>query len=95
MIAFKIEEFVSGEIFKEEEFRDKIEAHDWSQYDNQVVLLHGCSKIFIPQWAYIIVAVRLSHWVRKLSFGEPRTQIPIYRKAPERAEEVVLTEEIR
>ena len=78
MELLKIEDFASGGIIREKEFRENIESHDWSQYDGKHVLIQGCSQILIPQWAYLIAAIRLSRHAKKVSFGEPHTKISIY-----------------
>ena len=78
MITFKVDEFAGEGILREKDFLKKMETHDWSQYDGKVVMIQGCSDIFIPQWPYLIAAVRLSQHAKKLTFGELRNQIPIH-----------------
>ena len=81
MLTFRIEDFADDGIIREESFRDKIKNHDWPQYEEQVVLMQGCSNIIIPQWALLMAAIQLSHHAKRVSFGEPKTQYLIYRKA--------------
>ena len=67
MVILKLDDFATRGILKEKEFREQIEAHDWRQYDGKVVMIQGCSKLFIPQWAYLIAALRLSRHAKKIS----------------------------
>lgn len=78
MLIFKIEDFATEGLIREKDFREKLQVHDWSQYDGKTVLLQGCSRIVIPQWAYLMTAIKLSQHVKKLSFGEPHNRIPVF-----------------
>ncbi|MGB0428342.1 MAG: DUF2480 family protein [Flavobacteriales bacterium] len=50
---------------------------DWSPYANQRVLLRGCSKKNIPAPIYTQAAFWLGKVVKKLSYGEACSQVPL------------------
>ncbi len=57
-------------ILKEKEFRDHIAKHDWTQYKDKYVALTCSSDAIIPTWAFMIVAVNLQVYARKVVFGD-------------------------
>lgn len=50
---------------------------DWSSYLNQRVLLRGCSSLPIPSSVYTEAAFYLGKVVKKLSYGEACSQVPL------------------
>jgi hypothetical protein len=70
-------DFVEGEIFREKDFRKKIEEADWKAYEGNTILIKGCSRIEIPTWAYMAVTAKLVQAGAKVTFGEFTQQIPI------------------
>lgn len=50
---------------------------DWSQFENKRVLLRGCSSKNIPSSVYTEAAFYLGKVVKKLSYGEACSQVPL------------------
>lgn len=43
-------------LLREKDFRAAMEAHDWEQYQDKVLLVSCSSDAIIPVWAYMLVA---------------------------------------
>ncbi len=56
-------------ILREKEFREKVDAHDWSQYQDGYVALACSSDAIIPGWAFMLVTSRLSPFAKKVIVG--------------------------
>ncbi|GMN07736.1 DUF2480 family protein [Croceitalea sp. MTPC5] len=56
-------------ILREKEFREKVDAHDWSQYQDGYVALTCSSDAIIPGWAFMLVTSRLSPFAKKVIVG--------------------------
>ena len=59
-----------GLILKEQEFRDKIKEHDWSQYQDKNIALHCSADAIIPVWAWMLMQVSLHPVARQVFFGK-------------------------
>lgn len=60
IVELDIKEFLfKGLIVKEEPFRESIEEHDWTQYDDQHVAIFCSEDAILPQWATMLVASKL------------------------------------
>ncbi len=81
LIEFDIQDFLWNGILKESVFREKLEAHDWSQYDNKKVIIKGCGSTPIPTWAYMVVTAYLVQHAEKVMYGEPCAAVPIFKRA--------------
>ncbi len=53
---------------------------DFSVYNDQRVILKGCSDLPIPPNAYLQAATLLSPHVKSLMFGEACSTVPVYKK---------------
>lgn len=62
-------------------FRKELSKIDWSFYENEKVVVKGCSKINIPTTIYVELTALLKPLVSSLMFGEPCSTVPIYKKA--------------
>jgi len=60
-------------IIKEKDFREFVNAHDWSQYNNTFVALTCSSDAIIPSWAYLLIATKLSPFAKKIVVGSLET----------------------
>lgn len=58
-----------GIILREKEFRTFIKDHQWEQYQDCYVAIHCSSEAIIPAWAYTLVSVHLSPFVKKTCAG--------------------------
>lgn len=58
-----------GLILREKDFRAFLKEHDWAQYQNAFVAVYCSADAIIPQWAYMLVAVHLQGFAKKVVFG--------------------------
>ncbi|MEO9513003.1 MAG: DUF2480 family protein [Flavobacteriaceae bacterium] len=58
-----------GVILREKEFRNHLEAYDWSAYNNAYVAIHCSSDAIVPGWAYMLVASKLNPFAKKVVTG--------------------------
>lgn len=70
-------DFTDGELFREKNFREKIETVNWKEYEGKTILIKGCSQIEVPTWAYMAVTARLVQAGAKVTFGEFTSPIPV------------------
>jgi hypothetical protein len=61
-------------------FAHLIAGIDPLQYQDQRVVIKGCSHTAIPQSAYIDITARLRPYVKSIMFGEPCSTVPVYKK---------------
>lgn len=53
---------------------------DMSQYENQRVVVKGCGERQVPEAAYVQIAQQLAKVARAVSFGEPCSMVPVFKK---------------
>jgi hypothetical protein len=58
-----------GFILKEKEFRDKVQSHDWSVYQDAFVAIHCSSDAIVPGWAFMLLTVKLAPYAKKTVQG--------------------------
>lgn len=64
------DQLFQGIALREKDFREFIAGHDWSNYADKHVAV-GCSEdAIIPTWAYMLLGVQLTPFVRTLVFGD-------------------------
>ena len=80
MKTILIDEFLNDGILIEKKFRNDINEFDWKKYQNQNVLIKGCSQTIIPTWAYLIIATKLVNYANNIYYGDIKSAIKIYRK---------------
>jgi hypothetical protein len=61
-------------------FTRAIEAEDWSQYEDAIVVIKGCGSKVVPANAYLLATQKLQGVARKLMYGEPCSSVPLWRK---------------
>lgn len=62
-------------------FTEKLAVFDTSPYENGLVMIKGCASKPVPQQAMGILAAKLIPVVRKLSYGEACSSVPLYSKS--------------
>lgn len=56
-------------ILKEEDFRQELENHDWSQYENGYLCVYCSSDAIISKWAYMLVAQHAAPFTKDVFKG--------------------------
>ncbi|MCF2495792.1 DUF2480 family protein [Dyadobacter chenhuakuii] len=59
-----------GMILKEEDFREFLKAHDWTQYEGKNVAVTCSEDAIVPTWAYMLLAVQLEPYANAIVFGD-------------------------
>ncbi len=59
-----------GLILKEKEFREKMEAHNWSQYEGGYLTVYCSTDAIIPKWAYMLVVQYANEFTEDVLFGK-------------------------
>ena len=75
-----LDDFLSDGILKENDFRDKIDLVDWSLYENQKVIIKGCTSVPVPTWSYLIIATQLAFYADQILYGEPCSAVSIFKR---------------
>lgn len=69
-IVFDIKEHLfQGLLLREKDFREMIKNADWSKYQDQHVAIICSSDAIVPTWAYMLLANKLSPYVKTVIFG--------------------------
>jgi protease II len=63
------EDLYEGVILKEQDFRDKVKEHDWSQYEGKHVAITCSEDAIVPTWAYMLLAASIGPYAEKVIFG--------------------------
>ena len=61
-------------------FAEQLAHMDFSPYQDGLVMIKGCSNKPVPEQALGILAAKLTPIVKKLSFGEACSSVPLYKK---------------
>lgn len=59
-----------GLVLREKEFRAKVKAHDWSEYQDAYVALTCSTDAIIPVWAYMLITTHLTPYAKKVVHGD-------------------------
>ncbi|MBP7821462.1 MAG: DUF2480 family protein [Saprospiraceae bacterium] len=66
----------------DEKFRQKMNEHEWSQYEGKRIVVKGCGDKSIPSSAYLDCTKRLiTHQAISIMYGEPCSTVPIYKNS--------------
>ena len=63
-------------------YRQVLDQLDYSQFEDKPVVIKGCSEIQIPEAVYVEATRRILPYAKKLSYGEPCSTVPIYKRPP-------------
>ncbi len=61
-------------------YKKTIEELDLSAYQDQMVVIKGCSDKDVPPAAYAFLTARLVPIVKSIMYGEPCSTVPIYKR---------------
>ena len=71
-MPFDLKNFLFMEmLLNEKDFRESLDQHDWSQYENRDVAVYCSTDAIVPMWAYMLVASKLSGIARSIISGTP------------------------
>jgi len=86
LVATKLEPFaekvVYGDLDALEQalFQDALAKVDPANYKDAKVVIKGCSKYPVPEYAYVEITRLLRPVVSSLMYGEPCSTVPLYKK---------------
>jgi hypothetical protein len=61
-------------------FQQAISKVDLEEYRNAKVVIKGCSKVPVPEYAYVEITRLLTPIVQSLMFGEPCSTVPLMKR---------------
>ena len=61
-------------------FASAIENEDWGQYRDKIVVIKGCGTGIVPESAYVQAMQKLMAVSRKVMYGEPCSNVPLWRR---------------
>jgi hypothetical protein len=50
-----------------------VKEHDWSQYQDQFVTVNCSADAIIPSWAFLLIAVAIQPFAKKVVYGSQET----------------------
>lgn len=68
------------EEFYKKALSDKLNKLDITQYENQLLVIKGCSDKPVPPATYVELTRLLQPVARSIMYGEPCSTVPIYKK---------------
>jgi hypothetical protein len=76
------DQLYEGLVLREKDFRDFIKNHNWAYYENKLVAVTCSTDAIVPTWAYMLLAVALQPFAKRVIFGSLRDlEIENYRDA--------------
>jgi hypothetical protein len=74
--------FVKGDLETLEKgiFQEVISTLNLEEYRDKKIVIKGCGKLPIPEFAHIELTRRLRPVVASLMFGEPCSTVPVYKR---------------
>lgn len=61
-------------------FIDNIKSIDYTEFQDQRVVVKGCGDIFIPENAFVHFTYKLTRVVKSIMYGEPCSTVPVYKR---------------
>lgn len=58
-----------GQILREKDFREKVEAINSEDYKNCYVYIYNSAEAIVPLWAYFLLTAKLTDVTKKIVFG--------------------------
>lgn len=69
------------ESLEEKMYYDALSRIDWQQFQDQKVVLKGCSKVAVPTAAYVEATRLMRPYATSIMFGEPCSTVPVFKKS--------------
>ena len=68
--VFDIKDWLFEEfVLREKDFREYVNQHDWSQYQDDFVALTCTSDAIVPAWAFMLLTMHLQPYSKKVVIG--------------------------
>lgn len=61
-------------------YQEIIDGLDFSIYQDLPVIIKGCSKLPIPEEAYVLATNKMCKYARSVMFGEACSAVPIFKR---------------
>lgn len=61
-------------------FAQALANEDWSRFKDRIVVVKGCGAAIVPESAYAGAMAKLMPVARKVMYGEPCSNVPIWRQ---------------
>ncbi len=69
-VLFDLKDFLfEGLILKEKDFREQLDKHSWTNYENCYVAIHNSAEAIVPALAFMLVASKLQPYAKKIVKG--------------------------
>jgi hypothetical protein len=79
MVEFDIKDWLfHGLILKEKDFRQALEEHDWTAYQDKLVAIHCSNDAIVPVWAYMLLAMKLQPYAGRVVYGNRENLLNLY-----------------
>ncbi|GIV29447.1 MAG: hypothetical protein KatS3mg028_0513 [Bacteroidia bacterium] len=62
-------------VLKEKDFRQALKDWDYSKYQNKYVCVFCSEDVIIPQWAYLLAAVHLYPYAKRIFYGNENEMV--------------------
>lgn len=61
-------------------FEQELQQLDYSQYQNERIVVKGCGDIYIPESAFVSFTASLSKVAKSIMYGEPCSTVPVFKR---------------
>lgn len=61
-------------------FETAISKINIEDYQDKMVVVKGCSKLPVPNSAYLTISSKLMPYVKSIMYGEPCSTVPVFKK---------------
>ena len=81
LVEFDLKDYLfKGLILKEKDFRLALKEHDWSSYQDKILLVFCSSDAIIPVWAYMLIASKAQPFARDIFQGDQQAYLKAHYK---------------
>ena len=61
-------------------YQEALSKIDWQKYEGAKMVIKGCSKVQVPEAAYVEVIRNLRPFAASLMYGEPCSTVPLFKR---------------
>lgn len=62
-------------------YEEALSKVDYSEFENQAVIIKGCAKLPVPVSAYLMAVKNLQPIAKSIMYGEACSAVPLYKRA--------------